>query len=216
VLSKRQMIAPTTVWLIVAVSVFPPRPARASGTPQRPSTQSDRPKPTQGVVPFDVTVAAEPSGWMGDGELGTRYVSLDTAWKDRPHSPPACIKASYLPGPARWAGIFWQTEPNNWGDKPGVDYAGRGVRRLTFWARGEAGNEVVEFKVGGVDEPSKRYRDSLSASTGVIVLRRDWQRFVIDLRGKDLSSVINAFGWVVSANRNVGAITFYLDDILYE
>lgn len=158
-----------------------------------------------------------PSGWMGDGEYGTKYVQFAGADRTMPHSPPSDAKVTYVFGPNRWAGIYWQNIPDNWGDKPGADLSGKGLSRVSFWARGETGTEVVEFKVGGIDNRTKKYRDSLVVTSGRQLLTRDWKQYTIDLRKSNLTSVIGVFGWVASQDFNPGErMTFYLDDVYVE
>jgi len=117
----------------------------------------------------------------------------------------------------RWAGIYWQSEPDNWGDKPGNDYSGKGLSKVTFWARGETGTEIVEFKSGGIDNRAKKYRDSFGATIGRVALSKEWRQYRIDLSNANLSNVIGGFCWVAGADYNSDKrITFYLDDIFLE
>lgn len=158
-----------------------------------------------------------PSGWMGDGEHGDKYVQFSEVEKIEPHTPPTSIGITYTFGPNKWAGICWQNEADNWGDKPGVNYAKKNITKLSFWAKGGAGSEVVEFRTGGIDNRQKRYRDSYVATTGRVTLGTAWKEFVVDLSKKDLSSVIAGFCWVANKNTNAGAtIRFQIDDIKME
>ncbi len=171
----------------------------------------------QAADSFDVLARFTASGWMGDAEQGQTYLQLEEASKENPHSGPSCVKVVYAkPGPLRWAGVYWQHPADNWGDSPGMDFQAEGYARLTLWARGRSGGEVVEFKAGGIRTPGKTYHDSFSASTGKVTLSDQWQRFAIDLRGADLSSVIGGFCWVASASSNPNGLTFYIDDVFYE
>ncbi len=155
-----------------------------------------------------------PSGWMGDGEYGRKYIAFSGADRTQPHAQATSIKITYTFGPQRWGGFYWQNLPDNWGDKPGADYSGRDFSKVTFWARGETGNEVVEFKVGGIDNPAKQYRDSLVATLGRVTLTKDWQQYTIDLSGKNFSSVVGGFCWVASSDYNTASqITFYIEGI---
>lgn len=153
-----------------------------------------------------------PSGWMGDYS----DISLNDACKESPHSGTTCIKIIYRPNVsqgARWSGIYWQSPPNNWGEKKG-GYDLTGAEKLTFWSRGEKGGErIEEFKMGGI---SGTYSDSDSASIGPVVLTRDWQKFEIDLEGRDLSYISGGFCWSTNIDVNPDGCTFYLDDIRYE
>jgi hypothetical protein len=158
------------------------------------------------------------TGWMGDGEDFDRFIISFSAFNvENCHSSPTCIAISYVFGSQKWAGIYWQNKPNNWGDEPGNDYSGRGFKKITFWARGQTGNEVVEFKAGGINEAGKKYRDSFSATIGRQKLTTEWKKYEIDLSQADLRSVIGGFCWIALAEYNSAKeITFYLDDIYFE
>ncbi|OGW81537.1 MAG: hypothetical protein A3C47_01925 [Omnitrophica bacterium RIFCSPHIGHO2_02_FULL_51_18] len=153
-----------------------------------------------------------PSGWMGDyGDLKYNDREMTT-----PHGGTTSIKITYngkAAQGARWAGIYWQNPPNNWGTRPG-GYDLTGAKKLTFWARGEKGGErIEEFKVGGI---TGEYADSDVAGIGPVVLTTDWQEFTIDLEGKDLSSISGGFCWATNIDVNPEGCVFYLDDIKYE
>ncbi len=153
-----------------------------------------------------------PSGWMGDrGDIG-----LNENWMDNSYSGRTCIKVTYSgqgSQNAGWAGIYWQNPANNWGfTKGGYDLTG--AKKLTFWARGEEGGEVIaEFKMGGVGGD---YPDSDSTSIGPVELTDEWHRYTIDLEGLDLSYISGGFCWVVSKIFNPDGCMFYLDEIKYE
>jgi hypothetical protein len=166
--------------------------------------------------PLDIGARFVASGWMGDGEYGTKYIELVEGWKENPHSHPVCIKIGYSPGPKGWGGIYWQNRPDNWGDKPGENFADASYKRVTFWAKGENGDEIVEFKAGGIEAPGKRYKDSFEVTLGKVTLKKEWQQYTMDLNDKDLSSVIGGFCWVANRSANPQGLTFYLDDILYD
>ena len=153
-----------------------------------------------------------PSGWMGDyGDL-----SIDDKNFTNPHGGTTSVKVIYngkATQGARWAGMYWQNPPNNWGTRPG-GYDLTGAKKVTFWARGDKGGErIEEFKIGGV---TGEYADSDIAGIGPVVLTADWQQFTIDLEGKDLSSISGGFCWSANLDSNPEGVTFYLDDIRYE
>ncbi len=85
---------------------------------------------------------------------------------------------------------------------------------MTFWAKGETGNEIVEFKTGGIQ--GQKYEDSFVKSLGRIKLSQSWKQYDIDITDQDLSSVIGAFVWVASKDTNPKGLTFYLKDIYFE
>ena len=153
-----------------------------------------------------------PSGWMGDfGDIKINDKFMTSA-----HSGSTCVQIVYTNAAtqgARWAGIYWQNPPNNWGTRPG-GYDLTGAKKLTFWARGEKGGErIEEFKIGGI---TGEYADSDVAGIGPVVLTTEWQQFTIDLEGKDLSSISGGFCWATNLDVNPDGATFYLDDIRYE
>ena len=156
-----------------------------------------------------------PSGWMPAS--AARDLRLHNNWKNYPFSGESCIRIEYKnESGTRWAGIYWQEPANNWGTVPKAGLDLQGATKLTFWARGDKGGEVInEFKVGGIS--SGEYVDSDSASFGPVQLGTDWRKYEIDLRGKDLSYVIGGFCWATNIDvNNPEGIIFYLDEIAYE
>ena len=171
---------------------------------------------SQEVEPFDIWQNFSASGFMGDGMEGTEgYIKLFEGWKGNPHSAPVCIKIVYTPGPKGWGGIYWLNSPDNWGDKqPGNDFSESGYTRITFWAKGESGGEIVEFKAGGIT--GQKNEDSFQVTTRKVVLDKTWKKYTMKLERKDLSSVIGGFCWVANKAANPDGVIFYLDDIVYE
>jgi Caspase domain len=160
-----------------------------------------------------------PSGWMGDGAVeGNTFITYDGNDKTAPHARKKSVKINYRFGPKDWAGIYWQNTEKNWGDKPGNNYSGQGYSKITFWARGETGREVIDFKAGGINADDQPYRDSFSRSFEGVHLTKEWKQHSIDLSGADLSSVIGGFCWVAkgSSHPDDDSITFYLEDITLE
>ena len=152
-----------------------------------------------------------PSGYMGDyGDI-----IIDQNYADNPYSGSSCVKINYTAKAsqgARWAGVYWQNPPNNWGTKDG-GYDLSGATKLVFWARGEDGGErIEEFKMGGI---MNEYSDSDSAGIGPVILTGDWKQYTIDLRGKDLSYIIGGFCWATNMDVNPEGAVFYLDEVKY-
>ena len=44
-------------------------------------------------------------------------------------------------GSQGWGGVVWQSPAGDWGDRPG-GYDLTGAKRISFWARGDEGDEV--------------------------------------------------------------------------
>jgi len=153
-----------------------------------------------------------PSGWMGD-HAGLK---MDLASTERPHDGATAIKFTFKSSSAnavRWAGVFWQDPPNNWGEKNGgFDLTGAG--KLTFWARGAKGGEVIkEFKVGGI---KGNYADSDEITMGPVTLDKTWKQYAIGLKERDLTAISGGFCWATDLDSNPDGLTFYLDDIRFE
>jgi hypothetical protein len=153
-----------------------------------------------------------PSGWMGD----TGDIKIADAWPKNPYSRKTCMKITYTAEKkqgAGWTGIYWQDPANNWGNlKGGYDLTG--ATKLTFWAKGEKGGEVIsEFKMGGI---RGEISDSASVNIGPVTLTPEWKEYTIDLKNEDLSLIIGGFSFVISSMENPEGATFYIDEIAYD
>lgn len=160
-----------------------------------------------------------PCGWMGDIE----DLDFNAGWTAEPLTGTTCLRIQYTPTgshDANWAGIYWLSTENNWGDALG--YRMTGATTLTFWARGERGGEHMEFKVGGVNrhphcQPQKPYQDSFGpVTTGVIKLSQSWKQYSIDLTGYNLSNCIGGFCIATNVHQNHRGCVIYLDDIAFD
>ena len=173
-----------------------PKPARKANLPLVIYDEAGRDKP-----PY------VPTGWMGN----VKQMALSEDCDTQPHTGKTCIRAEYK-GAGEWGGVVWQQPGDNWGDKPdGWDLGG--AKRLTFWARGERGDEVVGFQFGllGAD---KRYHDTAKGEIDKLRLTTEWKQYSIDLSGADLSRIITGFAWVVAGQGK--PVVFYIDDVRYE
>jgi hypothetical protein len=161
-----------------------------------------------------------PSGWMGDGEAGRRYLSPVTNTPDPVH--PHNQQWRYTPGPAGWVAVAYQFPANNWGSRPGRDWSARHFREITFWAKGVPTNNgpTVEFKAGNGTDPSKPKQDSFGTEDFTVKLTADWKQYRINLSqgpsaGANLSSVITGFLFTVRADGNPNPATFTIAEITY-
>lgn len=179
---------------------------------------------------------SEDNKYFATGNMGD-YGDMEVHLDDMVHqySGTSCVQIEYKVGKlqsAGWAGLFWQYPANNWGGTPG-GYDLTGAKRLTFWAKGAKGGEIINtFQVGGIHGKNS---DSGVKAIGKIVLSTKWQKYTIDLATMDdsiivdeynkgcwpfmapLSRIVGGFGWAtsMSANYNEG-IVFYLDEIRFE
>lgn len=158
---------------------------------------------------------SSPDGFVPNPQNGAGIYECD---RSDPIEGDLSIRNSYMPiDNINWGGVDWLYPENNYGDKPdGKDL--RNANKLTFYAKGEVGGEKVNFFVGGIGDKSDLYPESLrpEVSTGFISLTESWQKYTIDLRGKNLTHMIRGFGWVTNQCANPDGIVFLLDDIRFE
>lgn len=153
-----------------------------------------------------------PSGWMGDyGDI-----KMNDQSADNPHSGTTSIQFVYSAKKSQnqgWAGVCWLNPANNWGNKKG-GFDLTGMTKLTFWARGAKGGEVLQkVTVGGI---KGTYPDTASAEMGPVELTDTWRQYSVNLVGKDLSYINGGFNWSTTADLNPEGATFYIDDIKFE
>lgn len=150
-----------------------------------------------------------PSGYMGD----IPDLRLTGSYKVTLQGEYPALKVAYAAeGPCGWSGVMWQNPPNNWGELDG-GYNLTAARKLMFWARGEKGGEIVEFKLGGT---LSNYPDSANLSTGDITLANEWTEYTLDLAGAELDYISAGFGFVVKQESSPEGCVFFLDNIRYE
>lgn len=162
------------------------------------------------VLPMKLDSEFIPSGWMGDGKEGKKYLLFKRVPVIIKEKKQVGINIIYKDGPT-WAGIYWQYPENNWGDSPGISLVG--AKRIVFYAKGESGDEILEFKSGGI---TGKFGDTFESSTGKIILSKEWTEYTIDLAKHKLSNVIGAFSWNASSEDNDGNLNFYLANIIIE
>jgi uncharacterized caspase-like protein len=197
------------------------QPEPTSQTVAQPKRDSQQVvKSNGGFQPFALESKYFPSGWMGyvTGVKGTGTLTVERQVVKLEGRDTIETRIEYKQGPEKgWAGLYWQHPDSNWGDEPGEDLTG--AKRITFYARGERGGEIVEFISGGINS-GKKYKDSFKESTGLIPLTKEWTKYVIDLsrlKNKELSNVIGAFAWVVSGGFDKdGRVVVYIADLRVE
>lgn len=167
--------------------------------------------PERFIIYDDKELNYIPSGYMGDDKA----IEYQPDHSDNPHQGKYCQKWIYYGKSSQgngWAGVYWQEPANNWGEIYGGFNLSK-FTKLTFWARGENGTEILNFKVGGI---TGRYPDSAQVELPNVGLTKEWKKYTINLEGKDLSRIIGGFCWSASKQSNPFGCIFYLDDIVYE
>ena len=150
----------------------------------------------------------------GDQANPTKYISVTTLFEGC-HAGPGCMRWTFKPGGV-WANVLWwppgcRLDTLN---TCGIDLLAQGgfsaIDRLTFWARGDKGGEIIEFKIGGGAALPK------SARSRKATLESDWRQYEIDLTGLDLTNASGLFIWAAADQENPRGAVFYLDSILFE
>ena len=172
------------------------------------------PKPNRSAPPVPMPFAVYRDGasgpWYASGYMGNHTaMRLDEKCAENPHSGKTCLKVEYR-AKDNWAGVFWQSPANDWGERPGgANLSKAGM--LVFWARGEKGGEKVSFFMGGIKD--KAFSDTANRKLEDVKLRKEWTRYRIALDGEDLSRIKTGFGFNFGGQGRPFA--FYLDDIEY-
>jgi hypothetical protein len=149
-------------------------------------------------------------------------ISFTDKFTDDCYQGKTCIKVAggQLNENPYWRGIYWL--PAGGFEGPGIDvYKLLDVKPgspiyLTFWVKGETGEEQVQFKVGGVADGNDSIEFPLE--TDYLTLGTEWTKHKIDLSEEDLSRVVGGFCWVTNRDQNIGkeVVRFFLDEIRYE
>jgi hypothetical protein len=209
-----------------------------TGMPETSSMPTCAPAPNADTLPFGVDVLANfiPSGWEGD--MSGLSLPIDPTCSGNRSGPSAlgnCHPVTYQPLPAGtgvlgWAGVLWQHPRNNWGTAAGYAIPS-GATKVSFWARGQLGGEIVSFLVGLAVTPTAAAPcfDHVSAALPNQVLTPTWTQYTIPLSGQSYApGVIVPFGFVLAAagqpvhDAGTGdaaappSVTFFVDDIEWQ
>jgi hypothetical protein len=102
------------------------------------------------TLPFAVDDHYVPFGFMGDQELALTSDPNDCT--GRPSGAQGtCHHFRYelYPEGEAWAGLYWLTTYDNWGERPGWEVE-EGASRVAFFAKSEPPGAPVTFFVGGL------------------------------------------------------------------
>ncbi len=155
----------------------------------------------------DRTAMFVPAGWMGNAKA----IAMDEQFSDNPKHGKRCIRCAFS-ATEGWGGVVWQSPAQDWGDaRGGADFSG--AKRLTFWARGEQGGEVVSFSFGVLGK-DKKFFDTASGELPKVQLTKEWREYSIPVEGKDLSRIKTGFVWTVASEGKPQI--FYLDKIEWQ
>jgi hypothetical protein len=157
---------------------------------------------------FGVDTKFGPSGFMGDGSNGLVRASTCTS----PQKDDSCHEFVWDPNADAgattqgWAGVFWQSAPNNWGGATDPDGAtvAAGYREVRFWAwSAGAGGETVSFLAGYGANSRDGWQSKLD-----IQLTTTPTLYTLGVGGGYGAHVAGGFGWVAGGS---AALTLRMD-----
>lgn len=183
------------------------------------------PLPEQSAQPL---TSSTPRAEKGSGavlDVGTTFpVTESIGAKRRIHLEKVGAAEAHS-GPEGWqlqfektsdfGGVCWKNRAGNEGEFPGADLSGGKYRRISFWAKGQKGGEIVEFRAGGLGHIKTRHRDTFDVTAGKIKLAPSWNEYAIYVSDADLSSVMTPFCALFHSEDNSEGAIIYLDDIEY-
>jgi hypothetical protein len=210
-----------------------------------PETSTNVCVPSAGTdtLPFAVDTLARyiPSGWEGD--TSALMMPTDPTCSGNRSSASAqgnCHPAIYTPlaagaGVQGWVGVLWQHPNNNWGTAAGYPLPA-GATKVSFWARGKLGGEIVSFLAGFAVTPSPTAPcfDSVAGSLPNQALSTTWTHYTMPLSTPNYGpGIIVSFGFTLAGAgqpvRDAGVadaaadasapqppVSFFVDDIEWQ
>ena len=152
--------------------------------------------------------------------------------KEDPAVGKTCIKCSQTIEGNEWGGWLFLNGYSTDGDSKikmndgttddqGMDLTG--ATKITFYAKGEKGGEVIDFITcgfgynGDTGLVEVNYPDSTEKQSCFVTLSTEWEKYEIDLSDCDLSYIGCGFGYALSkAHSGEGDFVFYMDEICFE
>jgi hypothetical protein len=121
--------------------------------------------------------------------------------------------------PVGWAGVEWQYPVNNWGTQVGYGIPA-GATKVTFYAKGAVGGEVVTFAAGGGSTACSSLCCDTAGGSTMETLTTTWTQYSFPITGTYTGGVIAGFVWTAAASSQIGgeagaatSMTIYIDDI---
>jgi hypothetical protein len=185
------------------------------------------PPPSPLALPMTVSDHYKPTGGMGDAVVaGSVTIGSDggaCAGAPAAALEGACYTITYKPQPiaaganSTWAGFYWQYPDNNWGTMQPLTVAS-GAKDVSFYAKGMAGGESIEFEAGGIQNTvsaATPYTDGFSV-TQTFKLTTTWTKYTMSMTGMTYAGgVLGGFAWVASVP-NTNTVTFFVTGIVWE
>jgi len=168
-------------------------------------------------LPMDVRQSFKKYEMGGDANGSETYLKINEDFTDPDNHCEFCARIEYHPGPRGEAAVFYKNDK-------AVDISG--AKRVVFFAKGEKGDEMLQFMAAGSGLEGKKTGKELFSNeqttikTKKVKLDPDWQRYEIDLAtATSLSKVTHAFGFDAYKGQQLadsGAIIFYVKGIQFD
>ena len=150
----------------------------------------------------------------GDAQLPFGHLKVYDGFIDTERNCEFCIRVEYVPGPEGVAGMAFKNEQ-------GFDLST--AKKVTFYAMGQDGGEVIKFKAAGKKVDKKEISDmeifknvKFDKTTKDVTLTKDWKRFEIDLSNSDLKGITHPFGFEISKDKNNADSVFYIKGVKHD
>ena len=150
----------------------------------------------------------------GDAQLPFGYLKVYDGFIDTERNCEFCIRAEYVPGPQGVAGMSFKNDR-------GFDLST--VKKVTFYAMGQEGGEVIKFKAAGKTVDKKEISDTeifknvkFDKTTKEVTLTKDWKKMEIDLSKSDLKGITHPFGFEISKDKNNAGSVIYIKGVKYD
>lgn len=150
----------------------------------------------------------------GDAQLPFGYLKVHDGFIDTERHCEFCIRVEYVPGPGGVAGMSFKND---------VGFDLSTVKKVTFYAMGQDGGEVIKFKAAGkkVDQEALSNNEifknvKFDKTTKEVTLTTDWKRFEIDLSNSDLNGITHPFGFEISKDYNQAGAVVFIKGVKYD
>jgi len=150
----------------------------------------------------------------GDAQLPFGFLKVHDGFIDTERNCEFCIRVEYVTGPEGVAGMAFKSDQ-------GFDLST--VKKVTFYAMGQDGGEVIKFKAAGKKVDNKEVSDieifknvKFDKTTKEVTLTTDWKRFEIDLSNSDLNGITHPFGFEISKDKNKADSVIFIKGVKYD
>lgn len=164
------------------------------------------------TLPFAVDNHFHDTGFMGAGQDGQVVPRPNDCGARSLSAQGACGCYEYAGASSQhdWAGLYWLSAYDNWGEQSGVKIES-GAKRLRLRASSNPPGAPVEFVVGGISGGAHEDAFELKRSFELTESMREYE---IDLSEADYGGgVIGGFAWILQTPEPT---TICVDDIRWE